>query len=185
MSDIDLSADEPPPSGQPEGAVPGAARELPRPDEISPRERDDAMGAYLMMFASLGLGLPLPLINIVASAVYYFINRKASRFVAFHALQAFLFHVPVALFNAANLVWLIVAIVRERFTVAFFVFCAVTALLNLTFVVYSLVALVRARRGLFFYVPLFGRIAFDRHYGERKARRRSEPRNQAPRGFWG
>ena len=64
----------------PEGKASGESQGLPHPDELGTRERDDAMGAYLMMFASLGLGLPFPLINIIASAVYYFVNRKSSRF---------------------------------------------------------------------------------------------------------
>jgi len=31
---------------------------LPQPDEIPEREKEDAMGAYLMMFASLAIGSP-------------------------------------------------------------------------------------------------------------------------------
>ena len=38
---------------------------LPQPNEVSSREREDGMGAYLMMFASLGVGLPLPIINLI------------------------------------------------------------------------------------------------------------------------
>jgi len=181
LSDLNDEAGGLPPEGKASGEPPG----LPRPDELSSRERDDAMGAYLMMFASLGLGLPFPLINIIASAVYYFVNRKTSRFVAFHALQAFLFHIPVSLLNAATLVWLIVTLVKGIFPASFFVLCFITAVFNVVFIVYSLIALVNARRGLFFYVPLFGRIAFDWHYGERQLRKKATPENKAPRGFWG
>lgn len=164
----------------------GGALELPRPEEISTRERDDAMGAYLMMFASLAMGLPLPLLNIVASTIYYFINRKNSRFVAFHALQALISHIPVTLVNAGAVVWLIVELVgRHSLTAPFIAFGAFAIALNLAFLVYTLIALVRARRGQFFYLPLFGRLAFDRHFGERAERPRSEPRNEPPRGFWG
>jgi uncharacterized membrane protein len=182
LSDVDPSV-----GGLPQGEeAAGTAPILPPPDEISSRERDDAMGAYLMMFASLGLGLPLPLFNIIASAIYYFINRKNSRFVAFHALQAFLFHIPVSLFNAATLVWIVIVLVGGHFIpTSFFPFCIFTILLNLIFIIYSLIALVRARRGLFFYIPLFGRLAFDRHYGKRRRKEIPEPRNEAPRGFWG
>ncbi len=67
---------------------------LPQPSEIPEREKEDAMGAYLMMFASLAIGLPIPLLNLVASVIYFFVNRKNGPFVAFHALQALLTHVP-------------------------------------------------------------------------------------------
>jgi uncharacterized Tic20 family protein len=137
---------------EPGGAVGKAA--LPGPEEIGARERDDAMGAYLMMFASLGLGLPLPFINIVASIVYYFLNRRSSRFVGFHALQALISHIPVTLLNTACLVWFVVELVGgSLITIPLLTTILFTAALNLAFIVYSLIALVRARRGLFFYIP--------------------------------
>ena len=78
---------------------PGRIR-LPQPEEIAEREKEDAMAAYLMMFASLAIGLPIPLVNLIASFIYFFVNRKSSPFVAFHSLQALLTHVPVVLLNA-------------------------------------------------------------------------------------
>ena len=38
---------------------------LPQPDEIEVRVKEDALGAYLMMFATAALGLPLPILNLV------------------------------------------------------------------------------------------------------------------------
>ncbi len=70
-------------------------------------EKEDAMGAYLMMFASLAIGLPIPLLNLVASVIYFFVNRKAGPFVAFHALQALPHHIPVVLLNAGVIGWLV------------------------------------------------------------------------------
>ena len=86
-----------------EQAAPGIV--LPQPADITQREKDDAMASYLMMFASWAVGLPLPLVNLVASVVYYAVNRKSSKFVAFHALQSFLSQVPVSLLNAGVVGW--------------------------------------------------------------------------------
>ncbi len=63
---------------------------IPQPDQVKPSDREDGMGAYLMMFAALAAGLPLPIINVIASLIYYFVNRKKSPFVHFHCLQSFL-----------------------------------------------------------------------------------------------
>ena len=57
--------------------------EIPQPDALGEREKEDAMGAYFMMFAALASSLPLPIINLIAAIVYYYINRKKSRFVHF------------------------------------------------------------------------------------------------------
>ncbi len=45
---------------------------FPQPNELSKREKEDAMAAYLMNFAAWGASLPLPSLNLIASAIYYF-----------------------------------------------------------------------------------------------------------------
>ena len=139
---------------------------LPAPGEIPPRERDDAMGAYLMMFASLALGLPLPFLGIIASIIYYGINRMRSRFVAFHSLQALLAHIPVALLNGALVVWLIVALVSDKgLHSPFWISLVLVLLANLAYLVLSVIALRRAARGLLWYMPVLGRLAFAYCFG--------------------
>ncbi|HSV91425.1 MAG TPA: DUF4870 domain-containing protein [Desulfobacterales bacterium] len=141
---------------------------LPQPGDISQREKDDAMASYLMMFASWAVGLPLPLVNLIASVVYYAVNRKASKFVAFHSLQSLLSQVPVSLLNAGIVGWGIGLLVKGDagdglWPFLGYVFFAVAV--NILYLVFSIVALVQANKGRFSYIPFFGRIAFDRHYG--------------------
>ena len=164
----------------------GAPLRLPQPEEITERERDDAMGSYLMMFASLAIGLPIPLVNLIASVIYFLVNRKTSHFVAFHALQALLTHIPVVLLNAGLVAWLVTALVTAAgFHPEFFRYLFFTVLVNLAYIVWSIVALVHAHKGRFFYMPLIGRLCFGRYYGHRAEARR-EPRrweNKPPEGF--
>ena len=141
---------------------------LPQPEQITEREKDDAMGAYLMMFASLAIGLPIPLLNIVASVIYFFVNRKSGRFVAFHALQALLSHIPVVLLNAGVIGWLVGILVtppHDAFGPSFFWFLFFSVLANLAWIIWSIVALVHARKGHFIYMPVIGRLCFARYYG--------------------
>ncbi len=69
-------------------------------EDISMRDREDAMGAYLMMFAALAAGLPLPILNLIAAVIYYYVNKGKSRFVKFHALQSLYSQIPTTLMNA-------------------------------------------------------------------------------------
>jgi uncharacterized Tic20 family protein len=158
---------------------------LPQPDEVPESERDDAMAAYFMMFASLAIGLPLPLVNLAASLVYWLVNRRTSRFVAFHSLQSLLSHLPVTLANAGLVGWTVAAVVSPvRFGPAFFWYLAFTVLLNIAYIVISIIALVQARKGRFYYMPVFGRISFLRVYGP-KAEARSRAAawvNRPPEG---
>ena len=50
--------------------------DLPQPDQLAEREKEDGMGAYLMIFAAFAVGLPLPVVNLIAALIYYFINKK-------------------------------------------------------------------------------------------------------------
>jgi uncharacterized membrane protein len=158
---------------------------LPQPDEITRREREDAMGAYFMMFAAWGIGLPLPFLNLVAAGIYYGINRKKSKFVAFHALQSLTSQVPVTIVNAGLLFWLIRNFVVDGgFNSSFWIFLTFDAVLNIAYLVTSLIALSRAYKGNFFYFPIFGPMAFDSWYGSGAAKRDSGVReNHPPKGF--
>ncbi|RKX80071.1 MAG: hypothetical protein DRP60_03810 [Spirochaetes bacterium] len=139
---------------------------LPQPDEITRREREDAMGAYFMMFAAWGIGLPLPFLNLVAAGIYYGINRKNSKFVAFHALQSLTSQIPVTVVNAGLLFWLIrTLVVKSGFPGIFWIYLSFAVALNMAYLVISLIALTRAYKGNFFYFPIFGRMAFDSWYG--------------------
>ena len=145
--------------------------QLPQPDEITRREREDAMGAYFMMFAAWGVGLPLPFLNLVAAFIYYGLHKKKSQFVAFHALQSLSSQIPVTVANGGLLFWLIRNLVISTsaggsvFSTSFWTYLTFTAALNLGYLITSLVALGRAYKGNFFYFPIFGRWAFDRWYG--------------------
>lgn len=153
-----------------EQAAPGIA--LPQPGDISQREKDDAMASYLMMFASWAVGLPLPLVNLVASVVYYAVNRKGSKFVAFHSLQSLLSQVPVSLLNAGVIGWGIGLLVKGAAAGSLWPFLGYvffTAAVNILYIVFSIVALLAANKGRFYYLPFFGRLAFDRHYGPASA----------------
>ena len=139
---------------------------IPQPDELSDAEKDDAMGAYLMMFAAWGIGLPLPILNLVAAVIYHFINRKRSRFVAFNSLQSMLSQVPVTLINIGLIAWIVRNLVSESgFSSTFFGYLVLMVVINLLYVVLSIVGMIWAKKGRFYYMPLFGRFAFFRYFG--------------------
>ena len=159
--------------------------QIPQPDEISSREKEDAMGAYFMMFAAWGVGLPLPILNLIAAFIYFMIHRKKSRFIAFHALQSLLSQIPVTVANLGLIVWLIRNLVTETGNWSqFLTFLAFVILVNLLYIVFSIVGLVHARKGSFYYMPFFGRVAFNIYYGPgARPLEKSIPPNRPPEGF--
>lgn len=149
-------------------------------EEISTREREDAMGAYLMMFAALAAGLPLPIINLIAAVIYYYVNKHKSRFVKFHSLQSLYSQLPTTILNAFLVFWTI----RILFDDASFgdgeelidgfatvgdvywgyLYLVIAA--NLLYVLFSIIGAVKARKGQFYYFLFFGKLAY--HFAYRK-----------------
>lgn len=138
-----------------------------QPDELSVREKEDAMGAYLMMFAGVAIALPLPLLNLVASFVYLYLNKNKGRFVYFHSLQALYSQIPVTLLNIGLLVWLILCLVNDfTFPPVFKGYAAMVALINLIDLIFSLIAAAKARKGLMYYYLFFGRLSYQQAFSK-------------------
>lgn len=162
------------------------AYKLPQPDQITTREREDAMGAYLMMFAAAGVGLPLPFLSLIASIIYYYLNKKASNFVAFHAWQSLITQTPISFITAAMVIWFIRLLIMDFHNwQPFVVYAIFTLVMNLIYAVFSIIGAVRARKGLFYYFLFFGQMSYSKFYGSgaRKKEERRKRKNLPPRGY--
>ena len=155
---------------------------LPQPGDIEIREREDAMGAYFMMFATAAMGLPLPILNLVAAIVYYYVNRDKGRFVQFHTLQSLYSQVPVTLLNSGLVAWTIVNLVKDfNFSNLYWGYLIMTGVADLVYFIFSLVGAVRARKGLFYYFIFFGKVAYHQVYRIRPQLQSAGPVNRPPR----
>lgn len=120
------------------------------------------MGAYLMMFAAVAIGLPLPIINLIAAIIYYYINRGKSRFIHFHSLQALLSQIPTTLINWVLVVWAVrIAFTDLKLSDEFWGFAILAAAATLFYFIMSIIAAVNARRGRMYYFLFFGKVAYD------------------------
>lgn len=154
---------------------------LPQPEQIETRVKEDAMGAYFMMFATAAMGLPLPILNLVAAIVYYYVNRDKGRFVQFHTLQSLYSQIPVTLLNSGLVAWTIVNFVRDLdFTGQYWGYLVMVATANLVYFIFSIVGAVKARKGLFYYFLFFGKLAYHQVYQIRPERSQAIPRNRPP-----
>lgn len=142
---------------------------IPQPEEISTREKEDATGAYLMMFATVAIGLPLPLINIIAAIVYYFVNRDKGMFVKFHSLQSLYSQLPVSLINSFAVIWAIVNFIKKNlFTSTFWGFVIMAGTITIIYFIFSIIAAVRAHKGRFYYFIFFGKLSYLQVYRKKE-----------------
>lgn len=143
---------------------------VPQPDEVSKRERDDAMGAYLMMFAALAAGLPLPMLNLIASVIYYSVNKNKGRFVKFHCLQSLWSQLPTTALNIGLISWTIRNLIADDgyFSDTYKGYLAMVLIVNLLYFVFSIVGAVRARQGRMYYFLFFGRLSYQSAFAIRE-----------------
>ncbi len=158
---------------------------LPQPHEVPEREKEDAMGSYLMMFAAMAVGLPLPILNLIASIIYYYVNKGKSRFVKFHCLQALLSQAPTTICNAILVFWTVRIFFFNKLevTAAFKGYAIAVLIINLSYIIFSIIASMKARKGQMYYMLLFGPIAYKQAFGgaHHNANNEVEPTNQPPR----
>jgi uncharacterized membrane protein len=144
---------------------------LPQPHEIPEREKEDAMGAYLMMFAAVAIGLPLPIINLIAAIIYYFLNKGKSRFIHFHSLQALISQIPTTLINWALVIWAIRIFITDReWTDEFWAYAIFCGAATLFYFVMSMIGAYYARKGRMYYFLLFGKISYEAAFRMREER---------------
>lgn len=68
-------------------------------------EAERASNSYLMSVMALIIGLPLPIVNLVATFIFYRANRKSTYYVRWHCTQALLSQATVLFMNTAGMWW--------------------------------------------------------------------------------
>ena len=82
-----------------------------RPGE---HECERASNSYLMSVVALIAGLPLPIINLIATLAFWFGNKKSTYFVRWHCTQALLSQAVLLVMNSVGFWWTILVITQER-----------------------------------------------------------------------
>lgn len=72
---------------------------------LTESECEKASYAYLMQLLIFMVGLPLPLINLAGSVLFWWLNRKQCEFVRWHATQALVSQILLYVLNAGMFVW--------------------------------------------------------------------------------
>ena len=75
-----------------------------KPEE---HEAEKASNSYLMSLVVLIFGLPLPIVNLIASIIFYFANQKESHFVRWHCTQALISQFSLFIINTCGFWWTI------------------------------------------------------------------------------
>lgn len=124
-------------------------------------EKERASNAYLMSLVGLMAGLPLPIINLVASIGYFWSVRTSTAFVKFHAFQAMTSQFLVVAVNAVGLSWTLSIVFGEgSFSKAWAGWIAVVIVVNLLEWIGNIMGAMHARKGKLYSMYIFGPLAW-------------------------
>jgi hypothetical protein len=68
-------------------------------------EWEKASNSYLMSVVAVMAGLPFPVVNLIATGMFYLANRKSSLFVRWHCMQALLSQTFTLPINVCGVYW--------------------------------------------------------------------------------
>jgi hypothetical protein len=112
-------------------------------------EAETASSSYLMSLLAIIVGLPLPIVNLLATLIFYLGNRKSTYFCRWHCTQALLSQLSLLFINSCGFWWSISIIFSEE-TISSKYIAYIIALiaLNLTEFIVTIYTAIQTRKGI-------------------------------------
>lgn len=117
--------------------------------EPGEHEAEKASNSYLMSLIALIAGLPLPIVNLIATLIFYIGNRKGTYFVRWHCTQALLSQFSMLLMNSFGFWWTISIIISSREISSNYIAYIITVLsFNLAEFIATIYTAIQTRKGI-------------------------------------
>jgi uncharacterized membrane protein len=122
-------------------------------------EREKASNSYLMSLVAVIAGLPLPIINLLATLFFYIGNRKSTYFVRWHCIQALLSQLVLLFANSYSFWWTVsILFTDEKATNNYFAYLFTVIVFNVLEIISTIYCAVQTRKGRHVQVFFFGNV---------------------------
>ena len=119
------------------------------PYQPSDHEAEKASNSYLMSLIAIIAGLPLPIINLLATGIFFLGNRKGTYFVRWHCTQALLSQATLLFINSYGFWWTISVLFTEaEATNAYIAYLLAALLFNIVEFFATIYTAVQVRKGI-------------------------------------
>lgn len=120
-------------------------------------EAESASNSYLMSLVALVAGLPFPIVNLIATFLFFIANRKGTYFVRWNCMQALWSQLGLLLVNSACFWWTVSIIVSdEKLSNEYFAYLFTVVFFNLLEFISTIYAAVQTRKGKHVQLWFFG-----------------------------
>jgi uncharacterized membrane protein len=111
-------------------------------------EAEKASNSYLMSLIAVIAGLPLPIINLIATVIFYLGNRKGTYFVRWHCTQALLSQFSLLIINTNGFWWTVGILFRDgEVTNKYIAYMITVFLFNLVEFIATIYTAIQVRKG--------------------------------------
>ena len=112
-------------------------------------ELERASNSYLMSLVAVIGGLPLPILNLLASIFFYLGNRKSTPFVKWHCTQNLLSQFGLFFLNSTGFWWTVsIIFYDEKATNGYFGYMITLIIFNLVEFISTIILASRTRKGI-------------------------------------
>ena len=127
--------------------------------EPSEHECEKASYSYLMSLVALVVGMPIPIINLIATFFFYIANRKGTYFVRWHATQALLSQLSLLIINSYGFWWTVsIIFTSEQISNNYLAYIMVVLVFNIVEFVATIYTSIKTRKGIHVHWWLYGDI---------------------------
>jgi hypothetical protein len=112
-------------------------------------EAEKASNSYLMSLIAIIAGLPLPIINLISTIIFYLGNRKGTFFVRWHCTQALVSQFSIFFINSFGFWWTVSIIFSEEIITSKYIAYMITVLIfNLAEFITTIYTAIQIRKGI-------------------------------------
>jgi uncharacterized Tic20 family protein len=123
----------------------------------SEHEAEKASNSYLMSLVAAIAGLPIPIVNLIATFIFYLGTRKSTYFVRWHSTQALLSQFSLLFINSFGFWWTVSIVFTEKqITNSYIAYIIVLFLFNVAEIVATIHSAVKTRKGVHVHWWIYG-----------------------------
>lgn len=112
-------------------------------------EAEAASSSYLMSLIAIIVGLPLPIVNLIATSIFYLANRRSTYFVRWHCTQALLSQLSLFLINSTGFWWsMSILFTDETITSNYIAYLLSAFIFNLVEFIITIYTAIQTRKGI-------------------------------------
>lgn len=112
-------------------------------------ECEKASNSYLMSMVVIMVGLPIPIVNLIASLIFYYNNRRGTYFVRWHSMQALFSQLLMFMLNSTAFWWTVSILFEdETWSNDYMAYVIGVLAFNLLEFIGTIIAAMRTRKGI-------------------------------------